>query len=129
MDPSISISFPARTEFVRVARLAATGVVSITDWTVDDVEDFRLAVSEACAHLLATPAAASTLTVQITLRGRDAEVFVRADSTASPDEAASETLARDVVSALGENVSFESVDGSPAVRFTKRASQPSGAPS
>jgi serine/threonine-protein kinase RsbW len=109
VDPSIRISFPARTEFVRVARLAATGAVSIVDWTVDDVEDFRLAVSEACAHLLSPPSEASTLTVEITLR-----------ATASPDGGVPETLAREVVSALGEDVSFEGVDGHAAVRFTKR---------
>jgi serine/threonine-protein kinase RsbW len=120
VDPSIRISFPARTEFVRVARLAATGAVSIVDWTVDDVEDFRLAVSEACAHLLSPPSEASTLTVEITLRGRDASVLVVADATASPDGGVPETLAREVVSALGEDVSFEGVDGNAAVRFTKR---------
>jgi serine/threonine-protein kinase RsbW len=128
VDPAIRISFPARTEFVRVARLAATGAVSIADWTVDDVEDFRLAVSEACAHLLSPPSEASTLTIEITLRGRDADVLVVADSATSPDGAAPETLAREVVSALGEDVSFEDVDGNAAVRFTKRPTPPVDAP-
>jgi hypothetical protein len=35
-----------------------------------------------------------------------------------------ETLARQVVSALADEVSFQSVDGMAAVRFTKRPTQP-----
>jgi serine/threonine-protein kinase RsbW len=124
VDPSITISFPARSEFVRVARLAASGVVSIAGWTVDDVEDFRLAVSEACAHLLAPPSDATTLTLRITLNGRDADVVVAADVSGPPDGRVPETLAREVVSALGENVSFDGVDGKAAVRFTKRPAPP-----
>jgi hypothetical protein len=128
VDPTISISFPARAEFVRVARLAATGAVSIADWPVDDLEDFRLAVSEACAHLLAPPSEAGTLTLSITLRGRAAEVVVASDAAAAPDGAVPETLAREVVSAIGDDVSFAAVDGRAAVRFTKRPS-PADAPS
>src|SRR6266550_6953938 len=94
-DPSITISFPARAEFVRVARLAATGVVSIADWTVDDVEDFRLAVSEACAHLLSPPGEASQLTVEITLRGREADVIVSANVDEPANGRVPETLARE----------------------------------
>ena len=86
VDPSITISFPARTEFVRVARLAATGVVSIADWTVDDVEDFRLAVSEACAHLaVAAGCSRNTHRRDHPARTRRRRVRVARTSTASPD--------------------------------------------
>jgi hypothetical protein len=124
LDPSVTISFPARADFVRVARLAATGVVSIVDWTVDDVEDFRLVVSEACAHLLDPARHATSLTLRITLHGRDAEVVATADGAASSNGEVLETLAKQVVSALADEVSFESVDGKAAVRFTKSPSQP-----
>jgi serine/threonine-protein kinase RsbW len=124
LDPSITISFPARADFVRVARLAATGVVSIVDWTVDDVEDFRLVVSEACAHLLDPARQATSLTLRITLHGRDAEVLATADVGTPSNGEVLETLARQVVSALAEDVSFQSVDGRAAVRFTKRPTQP-----
>ena len=123
-DPSITISFPARAEFVRVARLAATGMVSIADWTVDDVEDFRLAISEACAHLLTPPSGASVLTIEITLRGRDADVVVSADVNEAPNGQVLETLARQVVSAIADDVSFAGVGGRATVSFTKRPTQP-----
>ena len=128
-DPSITISFPARAEFVRVARLAATGVVSIADWTVDDVEDFRLAVSEACAHLLSPPGEASQLTVEITLRGRDADVIVSANVDEPANGRVPETLAREVVTAIADDVSFDGVAGRAAVRFTKRPGRPDDDPS
>ena len=87
------------------------------------VEDFRLVVSEACAHLLDPAGQATSLTLRITLHGRDAEVLATADVGAPSNGEVLETLAREVVSALADEVSFQRVDGKPAVRFTKRPTQ------
>ena len=54
----ITVEIPPQTEFVRVARLAATGVASRMRFTYDQIEDIKLAISEACnnAILHARPA-------------------------------------------------------------------------
>jgi hypothetical protein len=56
-------------------------------------------------------------------------VLVAADVAGPPDGQIPETLAREVVSALGEEVSFDGVDGKAAVRFTKRPAPPAADPS
>ncbi|HEX8832683.1 MAG TPA: ATP-binding protein [Abditibacteriaceae bacterium] len=49
---SVHIQIPSSTEFVRVVRLAVLGVASRMMFTYDDVEDIKLAVSEACNNAI-----------------------------------------------------------------------------
>lgn len=61
LDPgpeTIVLHIPSRPEYVRVVRLALLGIASRMEFSFDDVEDMKLAVSEACnnAILHADPA-------------------------------------------------------------------------
>ncbi len=56
---SIEIHIPSSTEYVRVVRLAVTGVASRMPFSYDDVEDIKLAVSEACNNAILHAANAS----------------------------------------------------------------------
>ena len=62
--------------------------------------------------------------MEITLRGRDADVVVSADVDEPPNGQVPETLAREVVTAIADDVSFDGVAGRAAVRFTKRPGRP-----
>lgn len=44
----IELTIPARPEYIAVVRLAAAGVAGRTALSFDDVEDLKIAVSEAC---------------------------------------------------------------------------------
>jgi serine/threonine-protein kinase RsbW len=44
----IDIAIPSNAEFIRVVRLALLGVASRMNFSFDDVEDIKLALSEAC---------------------------------------------------------------------------------
>lgn len=48
----ITVEIPPQTEFVRVARLAASGVASRMRFTYDQIEDIKLAISEACNNAI-----------------------------------------------------------------------------
>jgi len=48
--PHVSISIPALSEYVGVARLAISGVASRLDFSVEQIEDIKVAVTEACAN-------------------------------------------------------------------------------
>ncbi len=52
---SIDVTFPARAEYVSIARLAAAAVATRQAFTYDEVEDLKIAVSEACNALIAAP--------------------------------------------------------------------------
>jgi serine/threonine-protein kinase RsbW len=52
MSEVISLSVPAEAGYLTVVRTAAAAVAGRLDATVDDIEDLRIAVNEACAALL-----------------------------------------------------------------------------
>ena len=69
--PEVTICIPAQAEFVRVVRLAVTGVASRMNFSFDQVDDIKLCVSEACnnAILHASPSANRPMpSVTVTLR-------------------------------------------------------------
>jgi serine/threonine-protein kinase RsbW len=51
-DGEILLTLPAQPRMVRVARLTASAVASFADLTVDDIDDLKIAVDEACVVLL-----------------------------------------------------------------------------
>jgi serine/threonine-protein kinase RsbW len=58
-DDRVDLSVPATTQHLRLVRLTASGMAADLGFDVDQIEDLRLAVDEACAVLVehAAPAA------------------------------------------------------------------------
>jgi len=50
--PDVEITVPALGQYVAVLRTAAAGVAAGADLTLDDIDDLRMAVDEACSVLL-----------------------------------------------------------------------------
>ena len=47
---TVSLSIPPKPEYVAVARLAVSGIVSRMGFTAEEVEDIKVALSEACTN-------------------------------------------------------------------------------
>ena len=47
---SIEIRFPSRSEYVGVVRLAVSGIAQRCNFTMDEIEDLKIAVTEACSN-------------------------------------------------------------------------------
>ena len=45
---TVEVRIPAKAEWVAVARLAVSAVASRLDFSVEDIEDLKLAIAEAC---------------------------------------------------------------------------------
>ena len=92
-DPSrpdgdaVEVRIPADVVYVSTLRLTAASLAARCDLTIDDIEDLRLAVDEACALLLPHAAADSTLDARFELNeGRLAvDTSVVTSDTAEPD--------------------------------------------
>jgi|YNPNPStandDraft_1061719.scaffolds.fasta_scaffold29479_2 serine/threonine-protein kinase RsbW len=71
MDPTpdcvVSLTIPNRPEYVRVVRLALSGVASRMMFSYDDIEDIKLAVAEGC----------NTVIEQLGTQSEQAEVEIR----------------------------------------------------
>lgn len=51
-DPVVRLAIPARSRYLRLARLAAAGIASDLGFSLQGIEDLRIAVDEACALLI-----------------------------------------------------------------------------
>ncbi len=49
---TVHLQLPSRPEYLLVARLATSGVGLRADLTVDDIEDLKVAVAEACTNVI-----------------------------------------------------------------------------
>lgn len=117
---AVRLSVPARAEFVHILRAVTGAVASHLPLSLDDVDDLRLAVDEACARLLALNADARSLRLDLRAFPGRLEVVVAADGSAAwPPGGFEETLSWRVLGALVENVRFELWNGVPAIRIVK----------
>ena len=70
----VRLEIPARAEWVAVARLAVAAVVSRQRFSVDEIEDVKLAVAESCTN--AIQHGSNEGTIEITCEARDDEMVL-----------------------------------------------------
>jgi serine/threonine-protein kinase RsbW len=80
MHPDAEVRLPAETAYVAVLRMAASGIAARLDFTLDDVDDLKMAVSEACAMVLADATPGGSMYAEFFLGEGRIEVSVAADS-------------------------------------------------
>ena len=51
-SPDVELRLPAESAYVAVLRMTTAGLAARLDFTLDDIEDLRMAVGEACALVL-----------------------------------------------------------------------------
>src|SRR3954454_10921423 len=109
---------PADVVFVSTLRLTAASLAARCDLTIDDIEDLRLAVDEACALLLPHATPGSTLDAHFELApGRLAvKTSVHTADVAEPDRTG---FAWTVLDALASSVKAEQEAGGLAIIVTK----------
>jgi serine/threonine-protein kinase RsbW len=78
MPDEVSLKFPASFEYIRLARLVASGLAAQVNFNLDDIEDLRIAVDELCSALVEA-AADRTSTVTVAFRVDDQQIQMEAD--------------------------------------------------
>jgi serine/threonine-protein kinase RsbW len=117
--PTVTMQVPARRELVSTLRLTAASLAAQCELTIDDIEDLRLAVDEACALLLPLAAPDSTLCVSFELVPSCLIVATSVPTTAggTPDR---DGLGWAVLSALASDVEVANSDGAVTIVVSKR---------
>jgi len=75
-DDEVRLSLPAEPEFARLARLTVGGLATRVGFDYDEVEDLRIAVSEACSLLIGPERSAGTVTLVFQLRADGMQIDV-----------------------------------------------------
>ena len=127
----VVLRMPATGAYLSVLRTATASLAARLDFTIDDIEDLRIAVDEACALLLtqAIPGADLECTFELTADAIQVDVSVL---TLDGQEPARDTFAWTVLTALaGEVGSSVDADERVTLWLYKRKTDPSvpGAPS
>ncbi|HZB01437.1 MAG TPA: ATP-binding protein [Actinomycetota bacterium] len=122
-SPAVSAVVPATPEFVQVLRNVAAGVAARLDMAIDQIEEVRLAVTEA-ASLLLDEADATSLRLTIRRDLHTLDVRISADGSAKewPSDRAVTSWPWMVVKGLSDDVTLDrDGDGLPSIVFQKRS--------
>lgn len=114
----VEMRVPASSAYLSVLRTAAAGLAARLDFTLDEIEDLRIAVDEACALLLPLASHDTDLTCLFTVEPAALQVRVSAPApgAATPSR---DTFAWTVLSALAGEVDAGVADGVLTVSLRK----------
>jgi serine/threonine-protein kinase RsbW len=76
-DDTVELKIPARAEWVAVARLAVAAVASRLRFSVDEIEDIKLAVAEACTNCIQHGSDADRIEITSEITADEVRVSVR----------------------------------------------------
>jgi serine/threonine-protein kinase RsbW len=116
----VEVRLPASSVYLSVLRTATAGLAARLNFTLDEIEDLRIAVDEACAMLLpqATPGEKFTCTFTLDENALDVHVRVATSGGSLPER---DTFAWTVLSALAGDVdSGVDPDATVWIRLHKR---------
>lgn len=115
---TVEVRVPADVMYISTLRLTAASLAARCDLTIDDIEDLRLAVDEACALLLPHADPDSTLDARFDLTTGRLGVMasVQTSETAEPDRTG---FAWTVLDALASSVDVHRDAGRLTIAVTK----------
>ena len=116
----VTIKLPAAGAYLSVLRTATAGLAARLDFTLDEIEDLRIAVDEACAMLLTQAVPGADLECQFALEADSMRVAVSV-LTLDGQQPSRDTFAWTVLSALAGAVdSSGDVDNRVTITLLKR---------
>lgn len=111
---TVRLEIPGRAEWVAVARLAVAAVASRLRFSVDEIEDIKLAIAEACTNSIqAAGGDAGTVEIlcdaleeELRVTVRDGAQHLEAVTTPGLDEGRTEELGVFLIRALMDEVTY-----------------------
>lgn len=122
LPTAVSVDVPATAVFIQVLRNVVAGVAARLDLPIDEIEDIRLAVTEA-ASLLLEDGDATLLQMSIGRDGDTMEVILTSDGRVDPWPTDRVTASWPwlVMKGLTDEVRADRAEGAgPSIGFTKR---------
>ena len=118
--PDVELRVPADSAYVAVLRTTTAGLAARLDFTIDDIEDLRIAVGEASAMVLEQARGGGDLRCAFDLGSGELTVIVSADAdhAAEPDL---DGFAWQVLTALTSRASAEVTAGAIAIRLSMKS--------
>jgi serine/threonine-protein kinase RsbW len=120
----IELTVPANTGYLGVVRTATAGLAARLSFPLDEIEDLRIAVDEACVMLLSLPGPQPPESATLTCRFRVSDEALAVTVSRGVDPRAvmpvEQSFAWQVLTAHAADVTGRSQDGVAAVELLKR---------
>ncbi len=127
VSADVELRLPADGAYVALLRTLTAGLAARLDFTMDDIEDLRIAVSEAAAMVLEESDPGAELDCRFRLDPGQLVVLI-STTAAAPGAPDYETFGWQVLTTLAESASIDTAPGTYAVRLVVRSSiAPAGA--
>lgn len=125
----VRLAVPATPEFLRLARVTASGLASRLGFSYDEVEDLRLAIDELCFVLIGSRGRRGTVDIRYSIGPEALEV----EGVGSFDDDETDPMlaafSRQILAALVDEYAVYRNDGGQACfRLVKRRHDPPGRP-
>lgn len=118
--PDVELRVPADSAYVAVLRTTTAGLAARLDFTLDDIEDLRIAIGEACAMVLEQARKDGDLRCAFDLGSGELTVSVSADADGAqePDR---DGFAWQVLAALTTKATAEVTDEALAITLSMKS--------
>ncbi|MFP5253655.1 MAG: hypothetical protein ACLGH4_07650 [Actinomycetes bacterium] len=122
ISPDVELRIPADSAFLAVLRTATAGLAARLDFTLDDIEDLRIAVDEACAMVLPQAREGSDLRCSFHLADHALTVSVTAECD-EPRQPSRDGFAWTVLAALTSSVAAEVDDARLTITLSRATTE------
>jgi serine/threonine-protein kinase RsbW len=117
---TVSISIPALPAYLQVVRLIASGLSTRLGFTIDEIEDLKIAVDELCAYLTGTQGRDGTLHIDFTIDGAMLRIEGRGEFLSGIKVRTDLTeLSQMILSTVVDGASLQQTDGTPTFSLSK----------
>lgn len=117
---TVSIRIPASPAYLQVVRLIAAGLASRLGFTIDEIEDLKIAVDELCAYLTGSQGREGELAIDF--RVGDGQLAIEGRGELAPGQKVRTDLtefSKMILSTVVDSAELEGQDGSPRFALSK----------
>lgn len=119
----VTIKIPASPAYIGVVRLVAAGLATRLRFTIDEIEDLKIAVDELSAYLTGSQGREGDL--QLTFKISEASIEIRGEGLLTPGQKVRTELtdfSRMILDTVVDTASLVQTDGSPVFELSKAKS-------
>jgi serine/threonine-protein kinase RsbW len=117
---TISLSIPASPVYLQVVRLVAAGLASRLRFTLDDIEDLKIAVDEMSAYFTGANGRDGSIEVRFSITDDRLEISGTGHFAAGEKVRTDLTeFSRMILDTVADSASLEQTDGSPTFNLVK----------
>ena len=118
----VELRIPAKAEWVAVGRLAVAAVASRSNFSVDDIEDVRLALAEACTSVIRHAEPGDQIEIRCETGPNELSVCVRGGARLAlrADSRSEDGLGILIIQSLMDSVEYRVQQGGIVLEMVKR---------